>query len=259
MNRSWTLVTLCILGLSACGDSSPKKLKSSTGIRQFKDRSDISETETLTSAHNLAGARIEARRTPVEIYVFKKPEFATYYKNREGYAFAIMLLVVDGELVTAAYTSTGDPTKKASRTVYVDGKKTLVPAKGVESPEGTFSIESIHKERTSNSFGDAMMNHAAFFYGGIAMHETGKENYGKLGRKASMGCIRLNRAAAKKVYEAILENADRNSKGNVYAYSKSTINVSQGGALKLFTEDEILDALQENFYEEQAMRAAAKP
>jgi hypothetical protein len=234
-----------------------------TATRTFKDKQNSSEVETisnLASAVEIVSARIskngevEARRTPVEIYVIKNPEFNTYYRNGEGHKLSIVLLAVEGELLTAAYASTGDVNKVARKKIVEDGKVKYVLSRGVDVRQGTYSIDFLSPRHTSDSFSDAMMHNAIFFHGGIALHETAKENYGQLGRVASMGCVRLNRAAAEKIFATVRQFADRNSKGVIYGYSNTTVNViERGGALDRFSEEQILEALVENFREEKAL------
>lgn len=181
------------------------------------------------------------RRTKVEIFVFKKPEISTYYYRSKkggvrGIALQILVLAVDGRLTLAAYTSTGDPTRRA----YNKTKKQYV--NGSETTTGSYSVEFLCRACKSAGYGNASMNYSVFFLGSkFAIHETSKSYYGKLGQKASMGCVRLNTFAAKTVFETVKSAA---------SYNDVTINILDSGVLNHFQEEEILNALSQNFQNE---------
>ncbi|HVJ65634.1 MAG TPA: L,D-transpeptidase [Bdellovibrionota bacterium] len=249
-----------LLVLAACGGGDSVQ-GDATATREFRDRADSAEVQTALQkiqSSALMAAKLPAhRRTPVEIYILKKPDFVTYApKNRDHEKRSVLLLVVDGELITAALTSTGNPNRIAKKTLYDDNRNKIgtTKARGDDIKVGTYSIERSFREKTSDSFGDARMNYALFFFGGIAIHETtGYSNYKNLGKPASMGCIRVNTAAASDIFEAVTSHAERNDKNQIVGYSKTTVNVVEGPGFNLFTQIDILRAIKRNFMAEKAL------
>ena len=91
--------------------------------------------------------------------------------------------------------------------VYVDGKLRHSWAiasgrRGLETPTGSYRPQRLERDWHSRQYDDAPMPYSVFFSGGYAIHG----GYGKLGRPASHGCIRLTTANAAKLYNLISEH-----------------------------------------------------
>lgn len=273
---SWLVKTfLCLSSMAfvSCVVRGPRSPLTGA-LREFRDKKNTSEVETkvldlspedlqhlykggdlketgLSSLEDRFAAKLpKARRTSVEIFIFKRPEFETYFyysKSGEvkGARLSILILSIDGRLEMAAFTSTGDPNK----TAFNHSKKQKVS--GSETPVGDFSVEALCENCKSAGY-DALMRHSVFFIGGkFAIHETPRKNYSQLGRKASMGCVRLNAAAATRVYEAV-QQSEIISSGSK-SYPNVTIHISDSGVLDKFHEDDVLRALRANFAAEAAI------
>lgn len=268
MNCRLLMIFVTALGLNGCGNqTSSDPLKTPVQhdfIREFRDKKDSAEDLDLNpedlaeELSNLVSdpeptpiARVEPRRSKIEIYVFKNPEFETYFyydksKKVVGRKLTVLLMMVDGKLQTAAFTSTGDPNRRA----FNQTKQQWV--NGSETRNGTYSIESQNIHAISNAYNRAEMNFASYILGtAIAIHQTGEDHYKDLGRKASMGCLRLNRAAAKEVFETIKASYELEKN-----YSAVTVNIRDSGVSELFAdqktaEREVLLALRRNFAAEK--------
>jgi lipoprotein-anchoring transpeptidase ErfK/SrfK len=74
---------------------------------------------------------------------------------------------------------------------------------GYRTPTGQWSPTRMHKMWYSRKYDMSPMPYSIFFYGGYAIHGT---NYVKsLGRPASHGCVRLDTANARKLYNLTRE------------------------------------------------------
>lgn len=282
------LAIVAFLGfLGACVNGERKenpKLLVGTAVRTFKDRKNSAEVSTrvevppskpknlqtwrrvqgVGSDITALGAQLkEPRRTGTEVFVFKKPEFDTYfYYNKKGEvtgtALTIAVLAENGRIVTAAFTSLGDPDKKAVNS------RTGLPTSGFMIPNGTYSVDAIFLKRNSRSYTyynkaakkhlPAPMNYAIFIYNGVAMHQTSRSNYGNLGNEASMGCLRLNEAAAMAVFETVQAKEVKSAKAGAERFPDVTYHVMDNGVREYFNEDDVLRALRENVSAEAALR-----
>ena len=75
----------------------------------------------------------------------------------------------------------------------VYGQPVSTARKGKSTPTGTFTIgELAGKNRRSNLYKGAYLGYAMQLHGNIFIHATSTDNYGKLGRPASAGCVRLH-------------------------------------------------------------------
>ena len=73
------------------------------------------------------------------------------------------------------------------------GQPVSTARSGKTTPTGTFSIGEIAgKNRRSNLYKGAYLGYAMQIHGNIFLHATSTDNYGKLGRPASAGCVRLH-------------------------------------------------------------------
>ncbi len=88
--------------------------------------------------------------------------------------------------------------------VYVDGKlkhswSIASGRRGYETPIGQYRPQRLEKEWYSRQYDDAPMPFSVFFSGGYAIHG----GYGRMGRPASHGCIRLQTGNAATFYNLV--------------------------------------------------------
>jgi lipoprotein-anchoring transpeptidase ErfK/SrfK len=88
--------------------------------------------------------------------------------------------------------------------VFVDGKlkhsfSIASGRRGFETPTGQYRPQRLEKQWYSKQYDDAPMPYSVFFSGGYAIHG----GYGRTGRPASHGCIRLNTSNAAKFYDLV--------------------------------------------------------
>lgn len=88
--------------------------------------------------------------------------------------------------------------------VYVDGVPTYdwpvsTARAGYRTPNGSYRVFRTERMWRSRKYGNALMPHALFFRGGYAVHGT--DAVGRLGRRASHGCIRLSPSHARALFE----------------------------------------------------------
>ncbi len=88
--------------------------------------------------------------------------------------------------------------------VYVDGKlkhswSIASGRRGYETPTGRYRPTRLEREWYSRQYDDAPMPYSVFFSGGYAIHG----GYGRVGRPASHGCIRLNTGNAATFYKLV--------------------------------------------------------
>ncbi len=88
--------------------------------------------------------------------------------------------------------------------VYVDGKlkhswSIASGRSGFETPTGNYRPQRLEREWYSRQYDDAAMPYSVFFKGGYAIHG----GYGRMGRPASHGCIRLTTQNAAKFFNLI--------------------------------------------------------
>jgi len=72
---------------------------------------------------------------------------------------------------------------------------------GYDTPSGSFRAIRLEQVYYSKKYDDAPMPNAVFFYGGYAIHGTLEER--RLGQPVSHGCVRLMRANAALLFEAV--------------------------------------------------------
>ena len=72
---------------------------------------------------------------------------------------------------------------------------------GYETPTGEYRPERVYERYFSRKYDNAPMPHAVFFHRGYAIHGT--TMVGRLGRRASRGCIRLHPDAARTFFELV--------------------------------------------------------
>ena len=88
--------------------------------------------------------------------------------------------------------------------VFVDGKlkhawSIASGRRGYETPTGSYRPQRLEKDWYSRQYDDAPMPYTVFFSGGYAIHG----GYGRMGRPASHGCIRLNTSNAATFYNLV--------------------------------------------------------
>ncbi len=91
--------------------------------------------------------------------------------------------------------------------VYVDGKlkhswSIASGRDGYETPTGKFRPQRLEREWYSKQYDDAAMPYSVFFKAGYAIHG----GYGRMGRPASHGCIRLTTSNAAKFFNLIQQH-----------------------------------------------------
>lgn len=72
---------------------------------------------------------------------------------------------------------------------------------GYTTPSGNFRAIRLEQVYYSKKYDNAPMPHAVFFHGGYAIHGTMEERH--LGRAVSHGCVRLSRAHAAILFDAV--------------------------------------------------------
>jgi lipoprotein-anchoring transpeptidase ErfK/SrfK len=88
--------------------------------------------------------------------------------------------------------------------VYVDGKlrhswSIASGRSGFETPTGNFRPQRLERDWYSRQYDDAPMPYSVFFKAGYAIHG----GYGRMGRPASHGCIRLNTGNAATFFKLV--------------------------------------------------------
>jgi len=104
--------------------------------------------------------------------------------------------------------------------VYVDGELRHVwPVStgrgGYGTPGGTYRPQRLERRWYSTKYRGASMHNAIFFRGGYAIHAT--TEVGRLGRRASHGCIRLHPSHAAELYGLV----------RTYGPGRTTITVAR--------------------------------
>ena len=100
-----------------------------------------------------------------------------------------------------------------SMDVYVDGKlkhswSIASGRRGYETPTGNYRPQRLEREWYSRKYDDAAMPYSVFFHGGYAIHG----GYGRMGRPASHGCIRLPTAQAAKFFKLVESHGARGTR-----------------------------------------------
>ncbi|WP_029074185.1 L,D-transpeptidase [Kaistia adipata] len=75
--------------------------------------------------------------------------------------------------------------------------------KGFETPPGQFRPDYLDEMHYSSKYENAPMPYSVFFNDGIAVHATSEIRH--LGRPASHGCVRLDKANAETFFRAVAE------------------------------------------------------
>ena len=88
--------------------------------------------------------------------------------------------------------------------VYVDGRlryswPVSSGRRGDEPPTGNYRPQRMERAGSSSQYDDAPMRYSIFFRGGYAIHG----GYGRLGRPASHGCIRLSTSNAATLFRLV--------------------------------------------------------
>lgn len=90
--------------------------------------------------------------------------------------------------------------------VYVEGELAYnwpvsTGRKGFSTPHGTYRPKRMTRMHFSRKYNNAPMPYSVFFRGGYAIHGTNAT--GRLGRRASHGCVRLSKRNARELYHLI--------------------------------------------------------
>lgn len=91
-------------------------------------------------------------------------------------------------------------------TVKVNGKtqyrwKVSTGRMGYSTPSGTYRPQRLERSWYSRKYDMAPMPYSIFFHGGYAIHGT--TSIGRLGRRASHGCIRLHPGNAARLFNLV--------------------------------------------------------
>lgn len=78
------------------------------------------------------------------------------------------------------------------------------------TPRGSYKPQILKKMHYSKKYDNSPMPHSVFFRGGYAIHGT--NSIGRLGKRASHGCVRLHPSNAKKLFALIKKQGKRNVK-----------------------------------------------
>ena len=113
---------------------------------------------------------------------------------------AVTLMPIEARAGIVAKVDLGDQQMQ----VFVDGKlrhswSIASGRRGFETPTGSYRPQRLEREWYSKQYDDAPMPYSVFFSGGYAIHG----GYGRMGRPASHGCIRLNTGNAATLYNLI--------------------------------------------------------
>jgi lipoprotein-anchoring transpeptidase ErfK/SrfK len=74
--------------------------------------------------------------------------------------------------------------------------------RGHNTPTGSYRPYLIKRMHYSSKYENSPMPHSVFFSGGYAIHGT--QYVGRLGRRASHGCVRLHPSNAARLYKLVL-------------------------------------------------------
>lgn len=135
-----------------------------------------------------------------------------------------------GQLIRKEKVSTGrDEFEKAGQNHSKKDSWTVTPT-------GYYTPDFLSKDHKSSAYGGKFswlvggtkMPYAIFFNGGIALHEAPKGTEGKLGKKASGGCVRLPVSLAGDLFTRIQETrGSQNPRFNVDGTAKLDANGQQ--------------------------------
>lgn len=106
---------------------------------------------------------------------------------------------VDGAFYTEYDVSTG--TEEVKETT--SGRRYVAT-----TPVGIFRPTRAYKDYMSRTFLSAPMTWAVFFNGGIALHSTTTSQYGRLGNRASGGCVRMRFDEAEELNQTIVARGE---------------------------------------------------
>ncbi len=163
-------------------------------------------------------ANIGATSTPLEpdVRTFQETDFSTYpwlkeftniivvNKSNSGSDKQSIKLFVNGKLNLVSKVSTGREKYEAGCAVGQDPKKDHCSARAYWSttPVGYFDVDKLVENYFSNLW-KTWMPFAVFFESGIATHQAPAGTEGKLGGRASGGCVRLHPNVAPVIYKAV--------------------------------------------------------
>lgn len=127
-------------------------------------------------------------------------------------AMGVAALMASALSAQAALTAKVDLNSQ-SMEVYVDGKlkhswSIASGRRGFETPTGNYRPQRLERDWYSRQYDDAPMPYSVFFKAGYAIHG----GYGRMGRPASHGCIRLPTAQAAKFYQLVEAHGARNTR-----------------------------------------------
>lgn len=171
------------------------------------------------SAQDMAGATLGSER-PIDVDVtFTEQTFETQPWTKE-FRYVVVVNKAEtgkeaqtikvyeyGQLIRQEKVSTGrDKFEKKGENHAKNDSWTVTPT-------GYYTPTFLSKDHRSSAYGGAFswlvggtkMPFAIFFNGGIALHEAPKGTEGKLGKKASGGCVRLPSSLASDLFSRIQE------------------------------------------------------
>lgn len=129
-----------------------------------------------------------------------------------GFVLAATAVMAMASQAEAALTAKIDLSSQ-SMDVYVDGKlkhswSIASGRRGYETPTGNYRPQRLEREWYSRKYDDAAMPYSVFFHGGYAIHG----GYGRMGRPASHGCIRLPTAQAAQFFKLVESHGARGTR-----------------------------------------------
>lgn len=122
--------------------------------------------------------------------------------------FALVIMAALGTTVPASAAAVIAQVDLSSQrmTVMVNGRtqytwKVSTGKWGYGTPSGTYRPQRLERSWYSRKYDMAPMPYAIFFHGGYAIHGT--TSIGRLGRRASHGCIRLHPSNASRLFTLV--------------------------------------------------------
>lgn len=160
----------------------------------------------------------EAAPSEPKIRTFSEDDFKTYpwlnefknviviNKSNVGQDRQTIKLYENGKLVLVSKTSTGREKFEEGCKPGQDPKADHCSARAYWSttPVGYFDVDQLVENYFSNLW-KTWMPYAVFFESGIATHQAPAGTEGKLGQRASGGCVRLHPNIAPVVYKKVQE------------------------------------------------------
>jgi lipoprotein-anchoring transpeptidase ErfK/SrfK len=139
------------------------------------------------------------------------------------YGFEIVILIdksTTGQTMRVLQNGTEIYAWKTSTGLEDPRENKLGDISEMHTPTGFFTpIPGRLYENYHSKSWDSDMPFALFFAGGVAIHETSKNNYEALGTRASGGCVRLNHENAQTLFQLVKNDIGR---GTIAQFDRDT-------------------------------------